>query len=65
MDEIRELVRVVAREEQPRAAHEEDLGLADVRRVQLVVHDHGARGVQGDATVLVAKAVGRSPIRVP
>ena len=64
VDEVGELVRIVAREEQPRTPNEEDLGLADARRVELVVHQDGAGRVEGHAPVLVAQAVRRAAVRV-
>src|SRR5882762_9637826 len=43
MDEVGELAGLVTWEEQPCAAHEEDLRATNARRVQLVVHDNRTR----------------------
>ena len=65
MDEVRELTRLIAWEEQSRASHQKHLRRADSRRVQLVVHDHRARAVECDASALIAKALRGPTIRLP
>ena len=57
MHEVRELAGLVAGKEQARAAHKEDLRRADVRAVDLVVHDDGACEVQRDIGPLLLQAL--------
>ena len=47
MDEVRQLAGLVTRQEQTRASHKKHLRTTDARRVQLVVHDNGARTLVG------------------
>ena len=64
MNEVGELARLVAGEEEPRAANEEDLCGADARRVQLVVHDDRASAMERDAPPVIPKPLRRAAVRL-
>src|SRR6185503_17798744 len=62
MNEVGELAGLVARQEQPRATHEEDLRPADARRVQLVVHDDRARALERDGSAVLTEPLRRAAV---
>ena len=64
MDEVRELAWVVAGKEQAGPPHQEDLGGADTRRVERVIHDDRGGALERDPAVLIAELRGREAIRV-
>src|SRR3954471_12194901 len=62
MHEVGELAGLVARKEEPRATHEEDLGSSDARAVDLVVHHDGACKMKRDAPALILELLRGTPI---